>query len=159
MATYKEIRGVNIQSRDADPTAVEGDVWYNASTSKLKMYASAGSWATGEDMNLARIAGGAGGTQTAGIFIAGDTPGSDDEVETYDGTNWTEVADLNTAEFTPTLILFPSISMSDSSFSASASVKRVLMSPNPTALTLTLYRPHSFAIVFAIPTTPAFAVA
>ena len=28
MATYKEIRGVNIQSRDADPTAVEGDVWW-----------------------------------------------------------------------------------------------------------------------------------
>ena len=35
MATYKELRGVNIQSLDADPTAVEGDVWYNASTSKL----------------------------------------------------------------------------------------------------------------------------
>ena len=37
MATYKQIRGVNIQSRDSDPTAVEGDVWYNASTSKIRI--------------------------------------------------------------------------------------------------------------------------
>ena len=47
MATYKEIRGVNIQSLEADPTAVEGDVWYNSGTSKLRMYAAVGSWASG----------------------------------------------------------------------------------------------------------------
>ena len=54
MATYKEIRGVNIQSLDADPTAVEGDVWYNATTSILKMYSAAGAWATGGNVNTAR---------------------------------------------------------------------------------------------------------
>ena len=38
MATYKEIHGVNVQYRESDATAIEGDVWYNSSTGKLKMY-------------------------------------------------------------------------------------------------------------------------
>ena len=54
MATYKEIHGINIQSRDSDPTAVEGDVWYNDTKSLLKMFAAAGSWASGGNMNTAR---------------------------------------------------------------------------------------------------------
>ena len=54
MATYKEIHGVKVQYRDSDATAIEGDVWYNASTGLLKMYASGGSWASGGNMNTAR---------------------------------------------------------------------------------------------------------
>ena len=54
MATYKEIHGVKVQYRDSDATAIEGDVWYNASTGLLKMYAALGSWATGGDLNNAR---------------------------------------------------------------------------------------------------------
>ena len=72
MATYKEIHGVNIQSRDSDPTAVEGDVWYNASTSKLKMFAATGSWASGGDLNAARMFGVSVGTQTAGLVASGE---------------------------------------------------------------------------------------
>ena len=37
MATYKEIHGINIQSRDSDPTAVEGDVWYNDTKCLLQL--------------------------------------------------------------------------------------------------------------------------
>ena len=55
MATYKELRGVNIQYRDSDATAVEGDVWYNRSTGLLRMYASLGSWASGGNVNSSRI--------------------------------------------------------------------------------------------------------
>ena len=47
MATYKAIHGVNIQYRDSDATAIEGDVWYNSSTGKLKMYAALGAWSSG----------------------------------------------------------------------------------------------------------------
>ena len=72
MATYKEIRGVNIQSRDVDPTAVEGDVWYNATTGKLKVFASAGAWSTGNNQNVTanNRAGAKGGTQTAHLVFA-----------------------------------------------------------------------------------------
>ena len=95
MATYKELHGVNIQSRDSDPTAVEGDVWYNAATSKLKMYASAGSWATGGNMVTGRGQMGCTGTQTAAV-IAGGIPSSKNNCETYNGSAWTEANDLNT---------------------------------------------------------------
>ena len=68
MATYKAIHGVKVQYRDSDATAVEGDVWYNKSTGLLKMYGAAGSWATGGNINTARVtlAGAGKGTQTAG---------------------------------------------------------------------------------------------
>ena len=55
MATYKEIHGVKVQYRDSDPTAVEGDVWYNSTTGKLKMYAGVGAWASGTNLSLIHI--------------------------------------------------------------------------------------------------------
>ena len=152
MATYKEIHGVNIQYRSSDAPEIAGDVWYNASTGLLKMYASEGTfatggnlntgtygrqgcgasqsaalvaggganpstanseeydgsaWAEGDNLNQARTYGGSGGTQTAGIIFAGvflnsagPSPSPDvrqDTTETYDGSSWTEVGDLNTA--------------------------------------------------------------
>ena len=76
MATYKEIHGVKVQYRDSDATAIEGDVWYNSSTGKLKMYASLGSWATGGALTTARASSGGAGTQTAALAFGGST-GSD----------------------------------------------------------------------------------
>ena len=38
-----------------------------------------------------------GGSQTAGIVAGGDVPPGTAETELYNGTAWTEVADLNTA--------------------------------------------------------------
>ena len=102
MSTYKELKGINVQSLDADPTAVEGDVWYNASTAKLKMYTyAAGTWASGGNLNTARqyVNQGA-GLQTAALCTGGYTNPPQvfkDEVESYDGSSWTEVADINTA--------------------------------------------------------------
>ena len=102
MATYKEIRGVNIQSLDADPTAVEGDVWYNATTSILKIYAAVNAWSAGGDLNSVRAScmGSGGGTQTAALCVGGYAPPPTlymDDHEQYDGTSWTELADLATA--------------------------------------------------------------
>ncbi len=97
MATYKEIHGIKVQYRDSDATAVEGDVWYNSSTGVLKMYASAGTWATGDACNTGRQAHMCtAGTQTSNL-IAGRYDPPSGITESYNGSSWTEVADLNTA--------------------------------------------------------------
>ena len=73
MATYKEIHGVKVQYRDSDATAIEGDVWYNASTGNLKMYALLGSWATGNNINTARRTMPGAGTNTLALAVGGYT--------------------------------------------------------------------------------------
>ena len=91
MATYKEIHGVKVQYRDSDATAIEGDVWYNAGTGKLKMYASAGSWASGGTMNTARYyCAGAATSKDSALIAGGDVQAT----EQYNGTAWSEVADM-----------------------------------------------------------------
>ena len=86
MATYKEIKGVTIQTRSEDP--VVGGV-------------PGGTWASGGTMNTARSQGATClvGIQTAAIFIAGENPGPSNValVESYDGSSFTEIADVNTA--------------------------------------------------------------
>ena len=76
---------------------VEGDIWYNAGTGKLKMYAALNAWASSNNMNTARSAHGAAGTQTAGITFSGNgpPPGHTADTETYDGSSWTQVNDVN----------------------------------------------------------------
>ena len=69
MATYKEIHGVKIQYRESDATAVEGDVWYNASAGKLKMFSAVGAWASGGDLNVGRLSAAAAGSQTAALYF------------------------------------------------------------------------------------------
>ena len=98
MATYKEIRGVNIQALAIDPTAIEGDVWYNDSTGLLKMYAALNAWGSAEDVNTARRELSGAGTQTAGLIFGGSVTEAVAITESYDGTNWTEEGDLNTAK-------------------------------------------------------------
>jgi len=107
MATYKEIFGTNIEVLASDPSnPVEGQVWYNSTDNVVKGAAatSVGSWATGGSLNTGRRAMSGAGTQTAALGIGGNSnPGSPPfsvdiaNTESYDGTSWTEVNDLNTA--------------------------------------------------------------
>ena len=103
MATYKEIRGTQIEAVATDPSnPVEGQVWYNTTSNVLKGKAltASAAWSTGGTMNTARYVLGGGGSQTAAIAFGGArTPGpaSQAVTELYDGTSWTEVNDLNTA--------------------------------------------------------------
>ena len=102
MANYKEIHGVKVQYRDSDATAIEGDVWYNATTGLLKMYAAAGAWSTGGNLSEAKAQGGGAGTQTAAMFTSGRTHGDGSTTancETYDGSSWTEIANVNTDRY------------------------------------------------------------
>ena len=78
---YKKLKGQMIQVIDTDPIAY------------------AGSWASGGNMNTARQYVGAFGTQTAGLVAGGETSTSVNNVEQYDGTSWTEIAEINTTRY------------------------------------------------------------
>ena len=98
MATYKEIHGIKVQYRDSDATATIGDVWYNSSTGKLKMYSSVGAWASGTNLPAARHNSNGFGTATAAQVAGGKD--STNNLATnldWDGSSWTEEGDLNTA--------------------------------------------------------------
>jgi hypothetical protein len=83
MANYSDIKGFTVQTVSSDPAA---------ST------AATGSWASGGTINNARDLLGGAGPQTSALIFGGQPyPGSSAYTESYDGSSWTEVADLNTA--------------------------------------------------------------
>jgi len=76
-----------------------GQVYYNSGSNAYKVTAqpvAGGTWASGGSLNDARSQVGGVGTQTAAICIGGNTPPETANVETYDGSSWTEVNNLNT---------------------------------------------------------------
>ena len=81
--------------------ALAGQVYYNTSLGQFKIIndggAPIGSWSSGGDLNQGgyRMQGGA-GTLTAGL-VAGRAHPNKANVELYDGTSWTEAADLDSA--------------------------------------------------------------
>ena len=99
MATYKAIHGINVQYRASDAPEIEGDVWYNSSTGKLRMYAALGAWSTGATVGTARAnpEGADRSTPSAGLIMGGRTSGGagGGETEEYDGSSWAEQSDLN----------------------------------------------------------------
>jgi hypothetical protein len=101
MATYKEIRGTTVQNNAGNlPSAVDGQLWYNstAGSFQVRSFTTAGAWATGGTLNTARYSTGSAGIQTAALAFGGITvPPVTALTESYNGTSWTEVNDLNTA--------------------------------------------------------------
>jgi hypothetical protein len=82
-------------------TLNEGDMWFNSTSSTLKGYqlsTPTGTWASGGSLNTARQQLGASGTQTAGLGFGGSTGSVSALNEEYNGTSWTEKADLNAAK-------------------------------------------------------------
>ena len=81
MATYKEIKGVTVQTRDEDPTV------------------NAGSWSSGGSLNTARKdLGSFGDGANNGIAVGGYGGGSANAgnyVESYNGTSWAETTEVN----------------------------------------------------------------
>ena len=84
-----------------------GQVWYNTDSATLKGYAQqgAGAWASGGNLNSNKHLFGAvtkGATLTAALYVGGwgyspSPPGQKDTVESYDGSSWTEITEINTA--------------------------------------------------------------
>jgi len=84
--------------------AITGDFYYNSTTGQFKTVntggAPIGTWASGGNLNTARGYHGAAGTQTAALAISGaPTPPFTyvANVENYNGSTWTEIADVNGA--------------------------------------------------------------
>ena len=96
MATYKAIKGINIQTIAGDPGTVQvGEIWNKSILGKLRVgQTTAAAWSTGGNLNTAGEAISGAGTQTAGLCI-GRYPPFLALWETYDGSSWTESAALN----------------------------------------------------------------
>jgi hypothetical protein len=99
MADYINIYGQDILAVALDPAnPTVGQIWYNTTSNTLKGggVTTAGSWATGNNMNTARHSMGAAGTQTAGLGFGGGPPITA-ATEEYDGNSWTSSNSMNTA--------------------------------------------------------------
>ena len=91
MANYKEIQGFPIQNLSSDPVPF-------AQAKENNPYA--GVWSSGGNLNTDRVAFlGSFGSQTAQIAASGNQPPSTylSQCEQYNGTSWTEIADVNDA--------------------------------------------------------------
>jgi hypothetical protein len=92
MATYKGIKGFSIQNLSADPSnPIEGEMWYNSTSNvwKVEELTTAGTFATGNNMNNSNYFVGSAGTQTAALAFGSANPGSNGLTESYNGTSWT----------------------------------------------------------------------
>ena len=99
MATYKGIQGYSVQKLSDDPgtlSEVVGQLWYNSTSGDFKVSVqAAGAWAAGGSLNTGRMQLPGGGIQTSAIVFGGTAPPSTyANTELYDGTSWTETADL-----------------------------------------------------------------
>ncbi len=101
MATYKEIKGTQIEVLASDPSnPVEGQVWYNSTSTTLKgqIISAVGAWATVAELNTGVQGGAAAGvSNSSSLSFGGEEPTITAKTESYNGSAWTEVNDLNTA--------------------------------------------------------------
>ena len=103
MSTYKGIQGYSVQTLASDPSptaSVEGQLWFNSTSSTYKIATgSAGAWTAGTAFNAPRSGRGACGPNSSTIMFGGwqPTASAQANVETYNGSTWTEVNNLTTA--------------------------------------------------------------
>jgi hypothetical protein len=97
MTDYKGIKGFTIPNVSSDPAnPMQGQIWYNSTSGTLKAAVpGVGAWASGGNMPDTYGMRFGFGTQTAGM-CAGGAPGDTTKSQTYNGTSWTEVNDINT---------------------------------------------------------------
>jgi len=104
MGTYKGIQGYRVESLASDPGTISeviGKVWYNSGSNVWKVAVeAAGSWSAAPTLSQGRnIAYYAGDSNTSALIFGGSIsypynfPGN---TEQYDGSSWTELANLNT---------------------------------------------------------------
>jgi hypothetical protein len=95
MTTYKGIKGFSVKFVSADPpVAQEGEVFYNSTTEKLKVFtaqAGSSSWASGPSLATAVNQARGTGTATGGFIFGGGTsaqPGGSNQSQTWSGSAW-----------------------------------------------------------------------
>ena len=84
MAKYSDIKGFTVQTLSSDPAA---------------SIAETGTWASGTSINTGRLQLGGTGIESASLVFGGvvSPPNTVANTESWNGTAWTEVNDLNTA--------------------------------------------------------------
>ena len=102
MATYLGKHGSKIQNYTTNPdNPNEGEVWYNETDNVLKFVypniTSAGSWRTGVSVNSSRRGLGSNGTYTSSLIYGGYESDYSGKTESWNGSAWSEVNDLNNA--------------------------------------------------------------
>jgi len=104
MATYKDLKGFKIKSLSSDPTTDLGQIWYNTTSNTLKFDGvGAGTWASSTAVPATLQAPMGFGSSTAGMLAAGISGtglvGGTNQLKTYswNGSSWTELADVNLA--------------------------------------------------------------
>ena len=100
MATYKETVGTAVVNYAGNyPGVVKGELWYDSTNKDFKYQypnvTSAGSWRTSGNMNTARNGMWGAGIATAALAFGGYPTTGD--TESWDGSTWTEMNNLNTA--------------------------------------------------------------
>ena len=88
MSEYKGIKGFQVQTRTTDPTPY---------AEALRNNPYVGSWSAGGALNTARNTLMASGTRDANLAFAGEAGSNSNAVELYNGTSWSEQAEVNTA--------------------------------------------------------------
>ena len=91
MSEYKGIKGFQVQTRTEDPVPYAQALADNP---------YAGSWASGGDLPQANRSMGLFGTYTSAVVAGGyvNPPGTSLEADSYNGTSWSEIAELNSAK-------------------------------------------------------------
>ena len=101
MANYKDIVGTAVRNNAGNlPSPETGQVWFDSTNLDFKYLfpAKVASWRSEGNLNTARYSAADNiGTETAAIAASGQSPGYTANVENWDGSSWTEIADVNTA--------------------------------------------------------------
>jgi len=103
MATYKGIKGYTVQKLSSDPTVEDtvGQVWYNSASNVLKIsiqnVTPVAAWSAGGSLLNNKQGPGGCGIQGAALCAGGWEDSQLTQTEKYNGTSWTEVNDLNSA--------------------------------------------------------------
>src|SRR5210317_918123 len=102
--TYGSVTGGVPAVASDPPSPAEGDIWYNTTTGNIRFRSVLQAWSSGGNLNTNRLGlGGAGRTDnTASIVFGGVSIGPQaglTPTESYDGTTWTEVNDLNQGRY------------------------------------------------------------
>ena len=104
MTTYSTVKGFTIQELASDPSnPIVGQVWFNNTATVLKGYGQqgTGAWASGSNLLTARTGlFGFGASPSDASAVGGNAPPSSALNEQYDGTSWSEQANIQTARST-----------------------------------------------------------
>ena len=100
MSDFKTLKGLYIKHISSDPPSpIEGQIWYNTTSKTLKVAPTVTAWSSGGSMGTARSNAGStsSGPRDASLVFGGEfSPNTRDENESYDGSSWTELGDINT---------------------------------------------------------------